>query len=145
MNAVIIEAIPARQYLEELSQRMETLCSLIEVQGESEGFRDEALDVASQMVQRAMQLRNSLQTRRGKALSLADLGDTLSGMSLCEVVRTYDRELYELQNLLGDESHDREVATQKPSVVLRDALDRLERDHGLLHVAMRELARAAVI
>jgi len=145
MNAVITEAIPDRKYLEEVATRMETLCSLIEVQGESEGFRDEALDVASQMVQRAMQLRNSLQTRRGKALSLADLGDTLSGMSLCEVVRTYDRELYELQNLLGDESHDREVRTRTADVAGRNALDRLERDHGLLHVAMRELARAAAV
>jgi hypothetical protein len=143
MSAVIIEALPARQYLEELSQRMETLCSLIEVQGESGSFRDEALDVASQMVQRSMQLRNSLQTRRGKALSLSDLGDTLSGLALCEVVRTYDREFYELQNLLGQESHDKEQRTQKPDGPGRDALDRLERDHGLLHVAMRELAKAA--
>jgi hypothetical protein len=142
MSAVIIEAIPDRKYLEELSTRMGTLCSLIEVQGESEGFRDESLAVASQMVQRAMQLRNCLQTRRGKALSLADLGDTLSGLALCEIVREYDRELYELQNLLGDESHDKETRDQTADVAGRTALDLLERDHGLLHVAMRYLVGA---
>jgi hypothetical protein len=142
MNAVIIEALPERGYLEELATRMETLCSLIEVQGESEGFRDEALSVASQMVQRSMQLRNSLQARRGKALSLSDLGDTLSGLALCSIVREYDRELYELQNLLGDESHDREQRTGTADGAGRSALDLLERDHGLLHVAMRYLVGA---
>lgn len=139
MSALIAEAIPDRKYLEELTTRMGTLCRFVEVQGESEGFRTEALAVADSMVTRALQLRKSLKARKVNTLSLDDLSATLAGMSLVSIIRDYDRALYELQNLIGDESHNHEAASHRPDVENRDALDRLEVDHLRLHDIMREL------
>lgn len=142
MSTVINRVIPARAYLEELSRRMDEVCRLMKIAGETGPWKDEALSISDSMVVRAGQLRDALWDRRVNTLSLQELGEVLSGMALCEVVRTYDRELYELQNLIGQESHDQETASQKADVSGREALDCLERVHRALDVVMRQLAGA---
>jgi hypothetical protein len=138
--------IPSRSYLEELTIRLDTITRFMESQGNGDGYRDEALSLSRAMVQRACELRNILAARKlNKTLSLDQLRDTLSGMSLVSVVRDYDRALTDLQNAIGDQVHERESATETPDSSGRDTLDALEADHLRLHNIMRELVGSAAI
>lgn len=143
-------AIPNRRYLEELTIRMDTLGRYIESQGNREGFlgdyRDEALSIAREMVQRAQALCDTLAARKlNKTVSLEQLRQSLSGMSLVSVVRDYDRAMTDLQNFVGDQVHDREVANEAADVAGRDSLDALESEHLRLHRIMREICGAASV
>jgi hypothetical protein len=137
--------VPSRAYLEELTVRMDTLCRFVEAQGNSSDFREEALSIADGMVKRALQVMNALRDCKGSVVSLHELRQTLSVMSLVSVVRDYDRALNDLQNAIGDEVHKHELWTQTPDSSGRDTLDSLEATHLELHNVMRELVGAVAV
>jgi hypothetical protein len=140
-------ALPSRRDLDELTVRLDLVGRFIEEHGNSAGYENEALSIAEAMVKRACELRNTLAARKGtnKPLTLDQLRDTLSGMSLAAVVRDYDRALNDLQNAIGDQVHEREVANEVPDSAGRDTLDALEAVHLRLHNVMRELVGAAAL
>lgn len=140
------DAILSRRDLDELTVRLDLVGRFIESHGNSAGYRDEALSIAEDMVKKAGELRDTLAARKGSVvtLTLDQLRDTLSGMSLAAVVLDYDRALNDLQNEIGDEVHEHESASETPDSAGRDTLDALEAVHLKLHNVMRELARQAI-
>jgi len=139
-------AMPRRQDIDELTIRLDLVGRFIETHGNSAGYRDEALSIAEAMVKKAAELRDTLAARKlNKTLSLDELRDTLSGMSLAAGVLDYDRALNDLQNEIGDEVHEKEAATETPDVAGRDFQDLLEAVHLKLHNVMRELVGAAAV
>ena len=140
------DAILSRRDLDELTVRLDLVGRFIESHGNSAGYRDEALSIAEDMVKKARELRDTLAARKGnKTLSLDQLRDTLSGMSLAAVVLDYDRALNDLQNEIGDEVHEHESASETPDAAGRDTLDALEAVGLKLHNVMRELVGAAAV
>lgn len=138
--------MPRRQDMDELVIRLDLVARFIEEHGNSAGYRDEALSICEAMVTKAGQLRDTLTARKlNKTLSLDELRDALSGMSLAAVVLGYDRALNDLQNEIGDEVHEKESATETPDGAGRDTLDALEAVHLKLHNVMRELVGAAAV
>lgn len=140
-----MSALISRQYLEELTIRLDTITRFMKSQNNAWG-REEAMSIADDMVKRAGQLRDTLAARKGiTSLSLDELRGRLSGMSLCGIVAEYDRSLTEVQNALGDTVDAYERATETPDRSGRDALDLMESDHLQLHNVMREIAGAEAI
>jgi hypothetical protein len=141
-----MSALISKQYLEELTIRLDTITRFMESQENGNGYRAEAMSIAAAMVKRACELRNTLAARKAdKSLSLDELRDALSGMSLVSVVRDYDRALNDLQNAVGDQVHEYEVNTETPDSSGRDTLDALEAVHLKLHNIMRELVGAVAV
>lgn len=138
--------MPRRQDIDELTIRLDLVGRFIETHGNSAGYRDEALSIAEAMVKKAVQLRDTLSARKvNNMLSLDELRDTLSGMSLAAGVLDYDRALNDLQNAIGDQVHENEVGHEIPDGAGRDTLDALEAVHLKLHNVMRELVGAKAL
>lgn len=139
------DAILSRRDLDELTIRLDLVGRFIETHGNSAGYRDEALSIAEAMVRKAGELRDTVAACKGKkTLSLDQLREALSGMSLATVVLDYYRSINDLQNEIGDEVHEHESATETPDSAGRDTLDALEAVQLKLHIVMNELVGAAV-
>ena len=141
-----MSAIAETNAMQELVIRLDLVGRFIETHGNSAGYRDEAQAICESMVKRAGELRDTLAVHKlDKTLSLDQLREALSSMALVSCVREYDRAIGDLQNLIGDEVHEHESATETPDGAGRDFLDSLEAVALRLHNVMRELCGAAAI
>jgi hypothetical protein len=133
--------IPSRQFLTELVERLDCLVRFMGAQGESAGFRDEAVSLAGEMVVRARVVSATVQTckQQPQGCSLDHLRTCLSGLGLVGILNEFDRSLYEVQASIGDEVNQHEAAMEAADVPGRDVLDKLEAEHFQLHRIMREV------
>jgi hypothetical protein len=133
--------LPERKWLNELVERLDCLVRFMGAQGESAGFRDEAVSLAGEMVVRARVVSATVQTCRQQpqGCSLDHLRTCLSGLGLVGILNEFDRSLYEVQASIGDEVNQHEAAMEAADVPGRDVLDKLEAEHFQLHRIMREV------